>query len=47
MKAQKKNIISKAAKEYLEGKELLRAYLRGEITLQTLHERGIKLRQPI
>lgn len=36
-----------SSKKFLEDKKAMRAYLRGEITLEALYERGIKLTMPI
>ena len=41
-----KQIIS-SAKKFLEDKEAIRAYIKGELTLEALNERGIKLTMPI
>lgn len=44
--AKKEKIIS-AAKKFLDDKKIVAAYLRGEVTKETLDERGIKLALPL
>ncbi|MDN3676647.1 hypothetical protein QWY90_04905 [Flavobacterium paronense] len=39
--------IVSSAKKFLEDKKAIRAYIKGEITLQALNERGIKLNMPV
>lgn len=39
--------ISSSTKKFLEDKKAIRAYLKGEITLETLNEKGIKLSMPL
>jgi len=46
-KPEKNKQILFSAKKFLEDKKAIRAYSKGEITLEELNERGIKLAMPV